>query len=68
MMNLHPQFIGQNGTEEYVVLPIDEFRAVADALEDYEDLRDLRSAKSTEASATTASLADVIKQLDLHSG
>ena len=64
-MNLHPQFIGQDGAEEYVVLPIDEFRAVAQALENYQDLQDLRSAKKAEASATTTPLADAIKQLDL---
>ena len=27
-MNLHPQFIGKEGLDEYVVLPIEEFRAV----------------------------------------
>lgn len=64
-MNLHPQFIGQNGAEEYVVLPIDEFRAVAEALEDYQDLQDLRGAKEAEATATTTSLADTMKQLNL---
>jgi hypothetical protein len=65
-MQLHPQFIGQNGADEYVVLPINEFRAVTEAIEDYQDLQDLRSAKESEATAATTSLADIVKQLDLH--
>ena len=64
-MNLHPQFIGKEGSEEYVVLPIDEFRAVAEALEDYQDLQDLRSAKEAEGAAASTSLADVVSQLQL---
>lgn len=64
-MNLHPQYIGRNGAEEYVVLPIDEFRAVAEILDDYQDLQDLRSAKEAEAGAVTTSLADVVRELNL---
>ncbi len=64
-MNLHPQFIGKEGSEEYVVLPIEEFRAVAEALEDYQDLQDLRRAKDAEAPAASTSLADVVTQLGL---
>jgi len=67
-MNLHPQFIGQEGSEEYVVLPFEEFRAIAEALEDYQDLQDLRSAKEAEGPAASTSLADVINQLGLDKG
>jgi hypothetical protein len=67
-MNLHPQFIGQEGSEEYAVLPIDEFRAVAEALEDYQDLQDLRRAKEAEAAADTTALVDVVARLDLKNG
>ena len=67
-MNLHPQFIGKECLEEYVVLPIEEFRAVAAALEDYQDLQDLRKAKEAEGAAASTSLADVITQLDLGNG
>ena len=67
-MNLHPQFIGQEGSEESVVLPIEELRAVAEALEDYQDLQDLRSAKEAEGTAASASLADVVSQLELGKG
>ena len=67
-MNLHPQFIGKEGSEEYVVLPVAEFRAVAAALEDYQDLQDLRKAKEAEGPEASTSLADVITQLDLRNG
>ena len=64
-MNLHPQYIEKNGMDEYVVLPIEEFRAMAQILEDYQDLQDLRSAKEVEGDAATKSLADVVKALNL---
>jgi len=64
-MNLHPQFIGQEGSEEYAVLPIDEFLAVTKALEDLQDLQDLRRAKEIEGTAVSTSLSDVVAQLDL---
>ena len=67
-MNLHPQFIGQDGSEEYAVLPIEEFRAVAEALEDYQDLQDLRNAKQAEGTTISTPLADVVNQLDLDNG
>ena len=64
-MNLHPQYIEKNGMNEYVVLPIEEFRAMAQIIEDYQDLQDLRSAKKAEGDAATKSLADVVKALNL---
>mgnify|MGYP006289744315 CR=1 FL=1 len=64
-MNLHPQFIGKEGSEEYAVLPIEEFWAVAEALEDYQDLQDLRSAKENEGASASTSLAEVVNQLQL---
>jgi hypothetical protein len=67
-MNLHPQFIGQPGSKEYAVLPIEEFRAVAEALENYQDLQDLRRAKEAEGGASTTPLAVVVAQLDLKQG
>ena len=67
-MNLHPQFIGPEGSEEYAVLPIEEFRAIAEALENYQDSQDLRIAKEAEGEASTTPLADVVAQLDLKQG
>ncbi len=67
-MNLHQQFIGQNGSEEYAILPIEEFRALTEILEDYQDLQDLRSAKRAEATLTSTPLADVINEFSLDHG
>ena len=67
-MNLHPQFIGQEGCEEYAVLPIEEFRAVAEALENYQDLQDLRRAKGAEGTTSSTPLAEVVAQLDINGG
>mgnify|MGYP001806925866 CR=1 FL=1 len=64
-MNLHPQFIRQDGAEEYAILPIEEFRALTEVLEDYQDIQDLRSAKRAEATQTSTSLSDVISEFDL---
>ncbi len=64
-MNLHPQFIRQDGAEEYAILPIEEFRALAEVLEDYQDIQDLRSAKRVESTQKSTSLSDVISELDL---
>jgi hypothetical protein len=64
-MNLHPQFIGKEGSEEYAVTPIEEFWAVAEALEDYQELQDLRSAKANEGGLASTSLVEVINQLQL---
>jgi hypothetical protein len=50
------------------VLPVEEFRLVAAALEDDQDLQDLRRAKEAEASAASTLLADVVARLDLGNG
>lgn len=67
-MNLHPQFIGREGPEEYAVPLIGEFREIAEAPGDYQDLQDLRSAKEDENSVSSTSLADVVAQLDVSNG
>ncbi|WP_200389299.1 type II toxin-antitoxin system Phd/YefM family antitoxin [Thiocapsa imhoffii] len=64
-MNIHPQFIRREGGDEYVVLPIEEFRALEEIVHDYQDLQDLRSAKSQEADAASVPLADVMRDLGI---
>jgi len=64
-MNIHPQFIRREGTDEYVVLPIEEFRALEEIIHDYQDLQDLREAKSQEADAAAVPLADVMRDLGI---
>nr|VFJ53459.1 MAG: hypothetical protein BECKFW1821B_GA0114236_10157 [Candidatus Kentron sp. FW]VFJ75386.1 MAG: hypothetical protein BECKFW1821C_GA0114237_10747 [Candidatus Kentron sp. FW] len=64
-MNIHPQFIGREGAREYAVIPIEEFRELAEALEDYRDLQALRAAKVDEAQSETRTLTSVIDELGL---
>lgn len=63
-MEIHPQFISREGTDQFVVLPVEEFHAMAEALEDYQDLRDLRAAKLQEGDASTVSLDDALADLE----
>lgn len=67
-MNLHPQFIGQEGADEYVVLPIKGLRLAAAALEYYQDQQDFRRAREADGSAVLTSLADVMAGLDVGNG
>jgi hypothetical protein len=64
-MNIHPQFIRREGVDEYVVLPIEEFRALEEIAHDYQDLQDLRDAKSQEGNAGTTPLDEVMQDLGL---
>jgi hypothetical protein len=64
-MIIHPQFIGQEGKEEYVILPINEFHELTELLEDYHDLQMLRVAKKEEANSATQNLNAIIHELEL---
>lgn len=46
MQALHPQYIEKNGTPEFVILSMDEYKKVSEILEDYEDLTELRERKT----------------------
>lgn len=45
-MELEPQIIKKDGTNEFAVIPYKDFLKIKQALEDYEDLIDLRKAKT----------------------
>lgn len=57
-MNIHPKYLEENGRPVFVVLPIHEFEAIRERLEDLDDLADLRAAKQDEGTAPVVSLAD----------
>ncbi len=44
-MKLHPRILKKNGRNEFVVLPYEEYRALAERLADAEDLLALRRAR-----------------------
>lgn len=58
-MKLHPQVIEKEGKNEFVVLPIDEYQALTDLVQDYEDLRDLREAKDAKGVPLEKAITDL---------
>ena len=45
MLKLKPEFLKKNGRKQFVILTIEEFDRVREALEDANDLRMLEAAK-----------------------
>ena len=64
-MKLNPQLIKSKGKSEFVVLPIEEFEAMTELIEDYEDLRVLRDAKEKSRGQKSIPIKDVIADLGL---
>lgn len=62
-MELHPEYLVKNGKKEFVVLTIEEFNKIYEALLDYEDLVDLRQAKDVEKNAPVISLQQAKKEI-----
>ena len=65
MLALHPQILEKNGKKEFVILPYEEYSALASELEEYEDLKELRDAKNAEKDAVTLSLKQVREELGI---
>ncbi|NEO88113.1 MAG: type II toxin-antitoxin system Phd/YefM family antitoxin [Spirulina sp. SIO3F2] len=65
MVQLHPQFLPQEGKTEFVVLPYAEFLALQELLEDLEDWEDLQAAKAEDKGEPSLSLEEVKRELDL---
>ncbi len=65
IMKSHPQLIEKQGKNEFVVLPIDEFKALTSLLKDYEDLKDLRDEKERSKHQKAIPLSKVIADLAL---
>jgi PHD/YefM family antitoxin component YafN of YafNO toxin-antitoxin module len=65
MIELHPNILTNNGKEQFVVLPYDEFIALTDLLEDAEDILLLRKAREENGGASGLSTDEVKKQLGL---
>ena len=63
MIQLHPNFLTQNGQKVFAVLPYEEYLLIQEMLEDMEDLKYLRLAKAEEKDAPTLTLEDVKQQL-----
>lgn len=65
IIQLHPQFLPQNGKTEFVVLPYEEFLALQELLEDLEDWEDFQAAKAEDTGEPSLSLEEVKRELGL---
>jgi hypothetical protein len=64
-MRLKPEFLVKDGRKQFVVLTYEQYRQIAEKLEDAKDLLTLREAMRREAGAPTISHAQMKKQLGL---
>ena len=66
MLKLKPEYLSKNGRKQFVVLTVEDFERVKEALEDAEDLRILREARRRNANSPTYTAAEVRKRLGLN--
>jgi hypothetical protein len=60
-MKLHAQILKKNGRNEFVVLPYEEYRALAERLADAEDTLALRRARRADKRRTPGLSLDELK-------
>ena len=65
MKRNRPQILEHEGKPAFVVLPIEEYKALKERLEDLEDLALLRKAEQADKRAKGRPLADVLRDLGL---
>jgi hypothetical protein len=63
MLKIKPEYLTRNGRREFVVLTVEDFDRITEALEDVEDLRILRAARRRNAAAPTYTPAEVRRRL-----
>lgn len=63
MLKVKPEFLSKRGKREFVVLTIEDFNRMKEALEDAQDLRDLRQAARSNAGKPYFSAAEVERKL-----
>ena len=49
MLKIKPEYLSKDGRREFVVLSVEDFDKIKEALEDADDLRNLREAKRKNA-------------------
>lgn len=65
MLKLKPEYLSKNGRKEFVVLTVEDYERVKEALEDAEDLRILREARRRNAGSRTYTMAEVKERLGM---
>lgn len=63
MLKVKPEYLSKNGKREFVVLTIEDFNSMQEALADAADLRDLRKATKSNATQKYHTAAEVKRQL-----
>lgn len=63
MLKLKPEYLSKNGRREFVVLTVEDFQRVTEALEDAQDLRILRDARRRNEGEPTFTFAEVKRRL-----
>ena len=67
MVKVKPEYLSKRGRREFVVLTVEDFDRMQDALEDAEDLRTLRQATRRNAKARYYTAAEADRRLRTHS-
>jgi PHD/YefM family antitoxin component YafN of YafNO toxin-antitoxin module len=67
-LNLKPEFLTKNGRKEFVVLTVEDYERLTDALEDAEDLRILRKARTANEGKPTVTLEQMRAELGRNAG
>jgi hypothetical protein len=67
MLKLKPAFLKRDGKKQFVVLSIEDFERIQEALEDVEDLRILEKSKRRGAGAPMTSHAEMKRLLGISS-
>jgi PHD/YefM family antitoxin component YafN of YafNO toxin-antitoxin module len=63
MLKVKPEYLSKDGRREFVVLTIEDFERMKEAIEDADDLRTLRASKRRNAKAPYYTLAEVESRL-----
>ena len=65
MLKTRYDVLTRNGKEKFVVIPMTEYEALLDRLEDAQDLRDLQEARKRNAGKPGISHEQMLKELGL---
>ncbi len=64
-IELHPEFLTQNGEKQFAVLSYQEYVALQEWLEDAEDLLALRDAQNEAANLPTTNISELEKEFEI---
>lgn len=63
MLNVKPEYLSKRGKREFVILTVEDFDRMKEAIEDAQDLRSLRDATRRNAKAAYFTPQEVERQL-----